>query len=264
MIGWHRERQMSNLSHIIRKFDRFELKYLVPLKTAFEFRQALRAYLTPDDHGDARGRYALASLYYDGPDFRFYREKIDGINIRRKLRIRRYESREPLTAESLVFVEIKQRVNRVTQKRRVVLPYCEALRLCDERIIPAHAPQDAAVLNEIEWMLRQYNLRPASIVRYARQALVGSEYDAGLRVTFDTDLTFQVRHLQLDERPAGQSLFPVGWAVIEIKVNERMPYWLTELVAAHNLNLVRVSKYCRSIELAQDLVTPGWHFPPAR
>jgi len=32
-----------------------------------------------------------------------------------------------------VYVEIKQRVNKVTQKRRVRLPYAEALALCDRR-----------------------------------------------------------------------------------------------------------------------------------
>ena len=45
-----------------------------------------------------------------------------------------------------------------------------------------------------------------------------------------------------------------GWSVeVEIKVNERIPYWLTELVAAHNLSLFRISKYCRSIELAENM-----------
>jgi len=44
---------MSNLSHTIRKFDRFELKYPVPIKAAEAFKQSLRAYLVPDDHGDA-------------------------------------------------------------------------------------------------------------------------------------------------------------------------------------------------------------------
>ncbi len=254
---------VSNLSHTIRKFDRFELKYLVPIKTAAEFKQSLRAYLVPDDHGDSRGCYYLSSLYYDAPDFRFYWEKMDGINVRRKLRIRHYESREPLTADSPVLVEIKQRVNRVTQKRRVLLPYCEALRLCDERQVPGHDPRDAAVIDEITCMLWQYNLRPASIVRYARQALVGTEYDIGLRVTFDNDLSYQINHLELHEEQSGLPLFPAGWMVVEIKVNERLPYWLTELVAVHNLNLVRVSKYCRSIELAQDLAAPGWRFPLA-
>lgn len=251
---------MSNLSQIIRKFDRFELKYLVPLEAAETFKQALRAYLVPDDYGDSGGSYGLSSLYYDGPDFRFYWEKVDGIKFRRKLRIRHYESSRPLTADTPVFCEIKQRVNRVTQKRRAVLPYREALRLCDERQVPGHAPQDAAVIDEILGMLWQYNLRPASIVNYARQALVGTEYDIGLRVTFDKDLTYRVGNLHLDDQQSGLPLFPPDWTVIEIKANERIPYWLTEMVAIHNLNLVRISKYCRSIELAHNLATPAWRF----
>jgi hypothetical protein len=56
---------------------------------------------------------------------------LDGIRFRRKLRLRRYETGEILTEETPVFLEIKQRVDRVTQKRRAVLPYREALRLCN-------------------------------------------------------------------------------------------------------------------------------------
>jgi SPX domain protein involved in polyphosphate accumulation len=259
---------MSNLSHAVRRFNRFELKYLVPLQEAERFRQALHAHLVPDDHGDELGRYSLTSLYYDGPDLRFYREKVEGLKFRRKLRIRHYESPEPLSAGTPVFVEIKQRMNRVTQKRRVLLPYREALLLCNGRQMPAAgswagSPSDRAVVDEILGMLWQYNLRPASIVRYARKALIGTDYDVGLRVTFDTDLGYRASHLALHEDESGQSLFPPDWAVVEIKVNERIPYWLTELVAAHNLNLVRVSKYCRSIELARNLATPAWRLMPA-
>jgi hypothetical protein len=45
---------------------------------------------------------------------------------------------------------------------------------------------------------------------------------------------------------------------MEIKVNERIPYWLTEMLAAHNLNMTRISKYCRSIELAQNIPSMRW------
>jgi SPX domain protein involved in polyphosphate accumulation len=250
----------STLGHAIRKFNRFELKYLMPLTAAAAFRRALLPYLAPDDCGDSCGCYYLSSLYYDGPGFPFYHEKVDGVRFRRKLRIRRYESSGPLDETTPVFVEIKQRVNRVTQKRRVLLTYRDALRLCDERRIPEHDPQDAAVLNEITAMLWQYDLRPASIVRYARQALVGTEYDIGLRVTFDNDLSFSANHLRLHEPQVGLPLFPTGWTVVEIKVNERIPHWLTELVAVHNLSLDRVSKYCQSIELGRKLVVPAWRF----
>jgi hypothetical protein len=218
---------MPDLSHTIRKFDRFELKYVVPIKAAEQFKRSLHPYLVPDDHGDSLGSYYLTSLYYDGPDFRFYWEKVDGVKFRRKLRIRHYGSCEPLAADTLISVEIKQRVDRVTQKRRVVLPYREALRFCDERKLPDHDPQDAAVIDEINGMLWQYNLRPASIVSYARQALVGTEYDIGLRVTFDNDLGYRTSQLQLHEQARGLVLFPPGWTIVEIKVNERLPYWLT-------------------------------------
>jgi hypothetical protein len=42
---------MTDLSHIIRKFNRFELKYILSLKQAWEFRSALQDYLVPADLG---------------------------------------------------------------------------------------------------------------------------------------------------------------------------------------------------------------------
>jgi SPX domain protein involved in polyphosphate accumulation len=239
---------MSTLSHTIRKFNRFELKYLLTLQQAEQFRLALKAYLKPDEHGD--GCYAPTSLYYDSPDLRCYWEKVDGVKFRRKLRIRRYEADEALLPETPVFVEIKQRVDRVTQKRRAVLPFREALRLCNDRQMPEHAPDDKAVIEEIYAFVWNYNLRPVSIVRYLRQAFIGAEYDLGLRVTFDTNLTVQTQSLWLDAPSDRMLILPANLTVMEIKVNERIPYWLTELVAAHNFQLVRMSKYCKSIEAA--------------
>jgi len=106
---------MSNLSHTIRRFNRFELKYLITLQQAEVFKKALRAFLVADEHGNNNGHYGLNSLYYDSPDFRCYWEKVDGIKFRRKLRIRRYASESPLTADTPVFVEIKQRLEGTTK-----------------------------------------------------------------------------------------------------------------------------------------------------
>jgi hypothetical protein len=249
---------MNNLSHTIRKFNRFELKYVITLQQAEQLKSALRAYLVPDEHGGDNGRYALASLYYDSPDFRCYREKLDGIKFRRKLRIRRYETNEVFTDETPVFVEIKQRVDRVTQKRRAILPYSQALRLCNDRQLPDYAPEDKAIIEEIYVFLWQYNLRPASLVRYTRRAFVGTEYDIGLRVTFDTFLSFQAHPLHLHEEPSGLPMMPAHLVVMEIKVNEHIPTWLTDMIAAHNLQMVRVSKYCRSIEAARNMPSMQW------
>ncbi len=254
---------MNSLSHTIRSFNRFELKYLITLQQAEQFKTALRAYLVPDEHGNNNGRYALTSLYYDSPDLRCYWEKEYGLRFRRKLRIRHYETDEPITEETPVFLEIKQRVDRVTQKRRAILPYGDALRLCNDRQIPNCAPEDKAVIEEIYVFLWQYNLRPVSIVRYDRQAFIGTQYDVGLRVTFDTALSYQSHYLHLHEQPFSLPMFPPDQVVMEIKVNEHMPFWLTELIADHNLKMVRVSKYCRSIEAAKDMPSLRWRNLPA-
>jgi hypothetical protein len=242
---------MNNNDKTIRKFNRFELKYLLSLQQAERFKIGLQRYLVPDEHGQNNGRYTLSSLYYDSPDLRCYQENQDGLKFRRKLRIRCYETGEVFTDESPVFLEIKQRYDRVTQKRRTVLPYHEALRLCNDRRIPGHGPGDKALIEEIYVFLWQYNLSPMSLVRYDRQAFVGTEYDRGLRVTFDTSLSFQAHQLYLHGQPSVLPMLPASSVVMEIKVDERIPFWLTDMIAAHNLQLVGISKYCRSIEAAQ-------------
>jgi hypothetical protein len=220
----------KDISRTIRKFNRFELKYLLPIEAADLFRQELGAYLKPDGYGDDEGSYAVSSLYYDSPAYRFYWEKMEGLKFRRKLRIRHYETQAELTPDTAVFVEIKQRLDRVTQKRRVLLPYGDALRLCNERVMPEHRPQDRMVIEEIHSMVWQYNLRPISLVSYLRQAYVGADYDVGLRVTFDTNLRYRSRDLQLHSKQIGRFMASPGIVVMEIKVNERIPYWLTELI----------------------------------
>ncbi|HSV86193.1 MAG TPA: polyphosphate polymerase domain-containing protein [Levilinea sp.] len=252
---------MNNLSHTIRKFNRFELKYLVSMQQAEAFKQSLLAYLVPDNHGDGQGSYGVTSLYYDGPEYRFYWEKIDGIRFRRKLRIRHYLNGQPLADDQPVYVEIKQRLNRVTQKRRLVLSYQDALRLCNEHQWPQHTTGDNATAEEIMSMLWQYDLRPASVVTYNRLALVGTDYDIGLRVTFDRDLHCRNHPLTLQDSQSDTLMYPADWCIIEIKANERVPYWLTGEVARHQLSLMRVSKYCRSIELGSMIqaAQPQYH-----
>ncbi|MFN2220353.1 MAG: VTC domain-containing protein, partial [Anaerolineae bacterium] len=91
------------------------------------------------------------------------------------------------------------------------------------------------------------------------QAFIGTDHNPGLRVTFDTSLSFQGHRLYLHEEPSGLPILPANSAIMEIKVNERIPIWLTELIAAHNLQLVGFSKYCRSVQAAQRIPAARGH-----
>jgi hypothetical protein len=231
----------------IRTFNRYELKYLLDRRALDRVRPELSARLDPDAYGNA-GSYLVWSRYYDTYDLRCYWEKIDGIRFRRKLRIRHYGRPDELSADTPTWVEIKQRLNRVTQKRRARLSYRQSVVLCSGRDVDECDPRDAALVEEVQRLVSEFDLRPSTVLGYVRDAMFGREADAGLRVTFDARI--RARDRDLDLRVDGENRFIVHpeLSVMEVKVNERVPYWLTELIARNNLQLVRMSKYCQSVE----------------
>ena len=236
----------------IRKFNRFELKYVLDVDFAREVMEKLQDYMQPDSHGDAMGNYTLSSLYYDTDDFRFYWEKVEGIKFRRKLRLRIYETEKKLSPRSKVFVEIKQRMDKVTQKRRFVLTYKAALEFCNNYKIDFDKldPEEVPYAEEMLDMLQRYQLKPQCITSYQRRAFNGGDFDPGLRVTFDTNLRYRRNDLDLDQKKIGPLMLPPDKCIMEIKANDRIPYWLTEFAADRNFRLMRISKYCTSLERA--------------
>ena len=232
----------------IRAFNRFELKYLIDREQIADVRRDLMERLFPDPHSQD-GSYPVWSLYYDTADLKFYWEKIDGIKFRRKLRIRHYGKPETLRPESNVYVEVKQRINRVTQKRRLATTFAPAQALCSGE--PAFEPRDREdrfVVEEVLKLVRGLELEPAAITGYQRQAMIGRETDSGLRVTFDAHLRGRTTDLSLDAVVETEPVLDPTLAIVEVKVNERVPYWLTEKIATHNMQLIRISKYCTSVE----------------
>ena len=65
-------------------------------------------------------------------------------------------------SETPVWVEVKQRINRVTQKRRALLSSQDALALCSGREPAAFDASDSAVLDEVLMMVGELTLRPST------------------------------------------------------------------------------------------------------
>jgi SPX domain protein involved in polyphosphate accumulation len=244
----------------LRSFNRFELKYLVGRELVPMLRAELADRLDRDRYSP-HGTYTVWSRYYDTRDLRFYWEKIDGIRFRRKLRIRHYGEPRALAADTPVWVEVKQRVNRVTQKRRARLPYAEALALCRGDAPQAADGQDGAVCEEIVRMVGELDLRPVTIVGYVREPFVGRDSDLGLRVTIDSRIRARDRDLDLSCECENRFALRPDLSIVEVKVNERVPTWLTDRIARHNLQLVRISKYCQSVEAFGRAPRSVFHVP---
>lgn len=231
---------------MIRRFNRYELKYILPYGQYQKILQDFKGFLQPDKHADAGGVYRISSLYYDSPDLSCYRNKIDGIKYRRKLRLRVYKDSDM----TFGFVEIKQRINRTVQKRRICLPIDEAKALCSGMDIDMQRldQTDQETASEVLYLVKALSLRPQCIISYHRKAYEGSRYEHGLRVTFDTHLKYRLNNLDVTQPSKDRFFLPPDSVVMEVKANERVPIWLTSLFGLHQCNLQRVSKYCLGIE----------------
>jgi hypothetical protein len=230
------------------RFNRYELKYLVAESRLPRLHALLERRMDHDVH--QREATRVSSLYYDTRDLRCYWEKIDGLRFRRKLRIRVYGAPESITDASPAYVEIKQRVNRVTQKRRACLTYRDARVLCDQRRDPGSAPGQAEVVNEVLVLTSNLDLRPTAVTTYFRTGYKGIDVDSGLRVTVDHRVSGRDRDFDLRADATNNFIIPPHLAVVELKVDERVPTWFTDLAAHLDLGTVRISKYCKAIDAA--------------
>lgn len=231
----------------LHAFNRYEIKYFVDEMKVPELRRELAARMDTDPYSP-HGGYPVTSLYYDTADLRFYWEKIEGLKFRRKVRMRLYGDPAACTDDTPVQVEIKQRVNRVTQKRRTALPYGVALRWLNGREDIECDDSQRPFVNEVSGLVGNLDLRPIVTTGYLREAFVGRDADLGLRVTIDHKVHGRDRDFHFASGAENRFIIPPKLAVVELKANERVPYWATDLTARLDMSVIRVSKYCQSVE----------------
>jgi SPX domain protein involved in polyphosphate accumulation len=231
---------------MIRRFNRYELKYVLPAWQCDAIIADLDGFATPDEHGGSTG-YPVTSLYYDSPNFDCFWAKIDGIKFRRKVRLRIYPHADIEKTERGM-VEIKQRINRTVQKKRLELPLPLAEQLCAGTLEPKSLDDmDQEVANEVRYLVNALDLRPTAITAYHRRAFIGNRYDSGLRITFDSDLRGRTHALRVNEATENHRFAPPDWSIMEVKSDDAIPDWVTSLLARHSCSLQRVSKYCAAL-----------------
>lgn len=228
-----------------RTWNRFELKYLVPQKRMAALLGAFEGYVAPDAHGGPYG-YPVYSVYWDSPGRRFFWEKVDGEKVRRKLRFRTY------APGGEVFVEIKQRIDRTVQKRRVTMPLAQVNRWfgpdgADGEPLPG---ETHPVLSEVVCMQHGFNLRPCIAISYRRKAWFGV-FEPDLRITFDTRVQYSASDLDIgDPFETGKYMLDPRLAIMEVKFNHRLPLWLIRAISRFDLAAIRISKYCNAVDRA--------------
>ena len=158
---------------------RHEWKHEISYADLLAIRQRLRAVAESDPHAQG-GRYLIRSLYFDNLDDKALREKIDGVNLREKFRIRYYNG-----DTSVIHLEKKSRRAGLGTKFSAALSREEAQSIVDgdpDWMMDSGRP----LVQELYCKMRWQGLRPKVIVEYTREPFI---YRPGnVRVTFDYDI----------------------------------------------------------------------------
>ncbi len=214
-------------------FKRYELKYMI----TDEQRALILKAMTPYMQIDKYGKTTIRNLYFDTDTYLLIRRSIEKPKYKEKLRVRSYGQADE---NSVVFVELKKKYNSVVYKRRISLPYGEAMGW-----LTGQHPclQNTQISKEIDYFLNYYNnLRPTVFLSYDREAYYSND-GSDFRITFDNNILVRQNDLCLKSEVYGTPILPQGKWLMEIKCSGGIPLWLTEVLSREHIYKTSFSKY---------------------
>ncbi|MDR2609875.1 MAG: polyphosphate polymerase domain-containing protein [Clostridiales Family XIII bacterium] len=214
---------------------RHELKHQLNYGDAAVVRSRLGAILARDAHAGEGGRYRVRSLYFDTPDDRALREKLDSVDRREKFRVRRYPG-----GGALIMLEKKIKIRGLCAKFSAPLTEGECARIIGGDV-SWMAYDDRPLLREFHYQTRCRLMTPKAVVEYLREPFV---YAAGnVRVTFDTGLCASARPRDFGSESA--LLVPAGdgMVILEVKYDEYLPAFIEDILQVGSRRAAACSKY---------------------
>lgn len=214
------------VKHEISKFDQVIL------------RQRLGAFMMQDPHA-IDGKYEIRSLYFDNPDDKVLREKIDGMYLREKYRIRLYN-------HDSSYIQLERKF------KQGGLGYKQFARL-------SRSQTEAIVNGDICWMAKSENpvilglyskMRNEAyaskvIVDYTREPFI---YEPGnVRVTIDTDIRTGLSCTDLLNESCVTVPAADSQGILEVKWDNFLPDVVRDAVQLGDRHSTAFSKYavCR-------------------
>ena len=224
---------------------RQEKKYAVNLADGVILRHHLGTVMHADAHNGAQG-YVIRSLYFDTPDDQDFQDKVDGLELRRKLRLRTYSPQS-----DFAMLEMKQKQGPYQRKRSLRLAREDAQRLCrgDYRPLQKMADPFAA---ECYGLMHCRCYRPRAVVEYRRQAYIARENH--IRITLDSQIAATESRWDLFD--ARLPLYPVldpFQLVLEVKYNGFLLSYIKDLLDLVGRPELSVSKYCLARSVSRSL-----------
>lgn len=220
----------------MRKY-RHEIKYTISSTMAEVLKQRLMLIMDVDKNSfNLDNTYSIRSLYFDDLYNSAYNEKIDGVEFRKKYRIRIYNY-----DDSFIRLECKYKHNNMTSKDQTKITKEMYSKILDGKINELEF-NDNELFNKFLIDLKTKNLKPSVIVDYKRLALTYPVSD--VRITFDSYISTGMYNYDLfDTNKNNLSIIDDSKVVLEVKYNEILPESIAVILATIPSNREAFSKF---------------------
>lgn len=214
---------------------RHELKFQVSDREIEILRYRLKPIMGTDVH-QKDSSYTVRSMYFDDLYDTGMRENEDGVNNRKKYRIRIYNG-----SGSSIKLEKKSKLCGMTKKEGAVITE-EACRIYMTGQAPSLHAESSLIEKELYCELKMHGMYPKSIVEYERTAFI--EQRGNVRITFDRNIRGSTEfHSFLEKEIPGVPLMPKGKHILEVKYDELLPDYISQVMNLGTLQRSAFSKY---------------------
>lgn len=228
-------------------FDRIEKKYLITKDEKKKLLKVIKQNMEKDNYHKSE----VYNLYFDTDNYDLIVQSIDQPVFKHKLRARSYKGYDR------VFLEVKTKIRgrdlNPGYKRRVMITHddfdqlVKGKKTVEELAAQAkETPSDIQIAKEVDYLIKHFDLKPKIMTMYNRESYKGED---SLRITFDEDLKYRDKNLNLKQPKRGKIYFKDKRNIImEIKAHGVLPLWLVEVLSANKLYPQQFSKVGKSYE----------------
>ena len=227
----------------MRKY-RNELKFIIKTSDAEILKHHLSLFMNVDVNSkNSDNTYLIRSLYFDDMDSTAYYEKLDGVEFRKKYRIRIYNN-----DDNFIRLECKHKHDNKTSKDQMLIDKDICSKIIEGKLDDLEITGDDLLSKFIiECKLKKF--RPSIIVDYKRLAYTYPVSD--VRITFDSNIKSGLYNYNLfDENATTYSVIDDNELVLEVKFNEFLPEAIAIILTTVQTVRKAFSKFaeCRSIK----------------
>ena len=214
---------------------RHELKFLVSEQQIELIKSRLKLLMRQDVHQNG-GMYNIRSVYFDDLFDSCMRENENGVDSRKKYRIRIYNK-----SSDVIKLEKKMKIRGMTRKEGVSIDKDTCLRYINKQQLGV-LQGNTELEKELYVQIQTKGMQPVTIVEYERTAFV--EKNGNVRITFDRNISGcdKVDSFFEDNIPL-VPLLPQGLHILEVKYDEYFPDYIKEVLEIGSLQRTAFSKY---------------------